>query len=79
MGTIKIELDIPNFEKELKINIIICKDGEVSYSTSSPTNNNLGIKSEEKPLNESLNEEKSEKPKKKSIGKIGGNLMAADF
>ena len=40
MGTIKIEFDLPNFEKELNINIVIRKDGEVvctSSATPSPS------------------------------------------
>jgi len=35
----KIEFDLPEFDKELNINIIIRKDGEVVYSTSSPSGN----------------------------------------
>ena len=34
MGTIKFELDIPDFEKEISINVVIKKDGEVAYTTS---------------------------------------------
>lgn len=38
MGLVKFEVDIPNFEKELSINITIRRDGEVLYtSTSSPS------------------------------------------
>ena len=37
MGIIKFEVDIPNFEKELSINITLRRDGEVFYSTSSPS------------------------------------------
>lgn len=33
----KIEFDLPEFEKELSINIVIRRDGEVVYSTSSPS------------------------------------------
>lgn len=35
MGTIKFEVDIPDFEKEISINVVIKKDGEVAYSTTS--------------------------------------------
>lgn len=36
MGTIKLELvDLPEFEKELSINITIHRDGEVVYNTTS--------------------------------------------
>ena len=42
MGTIKFEIDLPEFEKELSLNLIIRRDGEVIYNTSSSsTNNNL--------------------------------------
>lgn len=37
MGLVKFEVDIPNFEKELSINITIRRDGEVYYCTSSPS------------------------------------------
>lgn len=36
MGTVKIEFDLPEFKKELNINIVIKKDGEVVYTASSP-------------------------------------------
>ena len=35
MGTIKFEIDLPEFEKELGINITIHRDGEVVYNTTS--------------------------------------------
>lgn len=41
MGLIKFEVEIPNFEKELSINITIRRDGEVFYSTSSPSAGNI--------------------------------------
>ena len=41
MGIIKFEVDIPNFEKELSISITIRRDGEVFYSTSSPSAGNI--------------------------------------
>lgn len=37
MGIIKFEVDIPNFDKELSINIVLKKDGEVVESISSPS------------------------------------------
>ena len=49
MGLVKFEVDIPNFEKELSINITIRRDGEVFYSTSSPSMVNTNT------LNESTN------------------------
>lgn len=35
MGVIKIEVDIPEFKRELSIEVILRKDGEVSYQTKS--------------------------------------------
>lgn len=37
MGTIKFEIDLPEFEKELNISVTIRRDGEVVYHTSSPS------------------------------------------
>lgn len=37
MGTIKFEIDLPEFEKELNISVTIRRDGEVIYNTSSPS------------------------------------------
>ena len=48
MGTIKIEFDIPNFERELKIDIVIKKDGEVVCNTTTPTPETKSKKSEVK-------------------------------
>jgi len=33
MGTIKIEFNLPEFEKELNVNIVIRKDGEVVHTS----------------------------------------------
>lgn len=41
MGLVKFEVEIPNFEKELSINITIRRDGEVFFSTSSPSMENI--------------------------------------
>lgn len=67
---LKIELDLPEFEKELNINITIKKDGEVVYSASSPSSN--------------VEVEETVKPapvkKKKSSGKASsGNFMNLDL
>ena len=79
MGTIKFEIDLPEFEKELSINVTIHRDGEVVYTTtSSPsvdksnnTNTNLlsslGSKPEqEKCISVDGDKQKEEKPKKAS-------------
>jgi hypothetical protein len=72
MSLLKIELDLPEFEKELNISITIKKDGEVVYSASSPSGN---VEVEEK-----VKEEPAPKTKKKSSGKAsGGNFMNLDL
>jgi hypothetical protein len=73
MSLLKIELDLPEFEKEININITIKKDGEVVYTaTSSPSSDGDII------------EEKIESPKssKKSVTKknsSNGNFMNLDL
>lgn len=80
MGTIKFEIDLPEFEKELSINVTIHRDGEVVYTTtSSPsvdnTTNLLSSGSQRKIEQEKINstsvdrestiiENEAEKPKK---------------
>lgn len=80
MGLVKFEVEIPNFEKELSINITIRRDGEVFYnSTSSPSMENINNKtldndsefSLDKVVNsafnigEGMNKATNEEPKKK--------------
>ena len=60
----KIEFDVPNFEKELSISIIIRKDGEVVCNTATPPDTSGA-------------EEVKEKPAR--VKKAGGNLMDTDF
>jgi hypothetical protein len=59
----KIEFDVPNFEKELSISIVIRKDGEVVCNTATPPKTDVA--------------EEKEKPAKTK--KAGGNMMDADF
>ena len=76
----KIEFEIPEFEKELSINITIKKDGEVEYSTSASPSliapSQKPVKEEKKVENKSPKESTSEKPAGKPVG---GNLMDMDF
>lgn len=77
MGTIKLEIDIPDFDREINIELTIRKDGEVIYKTS-PS------EQVEKSSNISLDkkvEQKVEKmtPPVTNKGKAGGNLMNLDF
>lgn len=84
MALMKFEIELPEFEKELEINITIRRDGEVLYRTSSPTT--VTEQAESKPIwkQEPEDEKKPTKksPAKKSsdAGKIpsGGNLMNID-
>ena len=80
----KIEFEIPEFEKELNINITIKKDGEVVCNTSaSPTLINSTtpfpkpVKEKKKVENKSPEQNT---PNTKPAGKpVGGNLMDMDF
>lgn len=81
----KIEFDLPNFEKELKIDIVIRKDGEVVYSASSSTPddynevfpNSLGSNGDEKPKKKKTT--KKVNPGEDSPGLTGGNFMNMNF
>ena len=70
---LKIELDLPEFEKELNINITIKKDGEVVYSASSPSSNVEMIEGEKKI------ETPTAKNPKKTTKKKSGNFMDVDL
>lgn len=75
MGTIKLEFDIPEFEKELKIEIILSKDGEVVYNTTSSPS--TGTNKEEKKLSgknkELVDKFESEKTTSKEDNIINNN------
>lgn len=88
----KIEFDLPNFEKELNINIVIRKDGEVVYSASSSFPDDYKEKNSASLISaeESNVEEKSKpigrskkKPEKTAekveAPKSSGNFMNMDF
>lgn len=87
MALMKFELELPEFERELEINITIRRDGEVLYRTSSPTTiTSQVIESESKPIWKQ-EPEPEKKPAKKSTAKkqdsavkvsSGGNLMNID-
>lgn len=69
----KIEFDVPDFERELEVCIVIRKDGEVVF------------KQETTPSSESSNDVGVEKPKpvqrKRSVSppQVPGNFMGSDF
>lgn len=80
MGTIKFELDIPDFEKEISINVVIKKDGEVAYTTSAsspskPTETTVVRKKKktDEPITPPTNNNGG------GCGFIGGNMMNIDF
>lgn len=80
MGTIKFELDIPDFEKEISINVVIKKDGEVAYTTSAsspskPTETTVVRKKKktDEPITSPTNNNGG------GCGFIGGNMMNIDF
>lgn len=59
MGTIKFEIDLPEFEKELSINVTIHRDGEVVYSTtSSPSMGNINDEGRNQKKNENHSDTK---------------------
>lgn len=69
MGSIKFEVDIPDFEKEISIELIIRRDGEVVYKSSPTSSSKRGVEKEVKKT--------STKPTTSSS--VGGNMMNADF
>lgn len=79
MGLIKLELDIPEFKKELNINITIKSDGEVVYSTSPSPIVSRDNKPEEviSVASQSINDSNKIKNEKKTSkgGAFGGNMM----
>jgi hypothetical protein len=70
MGSIKFEVDIPDFEKEISIELIIRRDGEVVCKSSPTSNSNKGVEKEVKKT--------STKPTTTNSS-VGGNMMNADF
>ena len=82
MGTIKIELDLPDFKEELEINIVIRKDGEIVTKVGGSGSSFPAISTPStKPATDSdiaestVDRKTAPKPRKKSTG----NLMGADL
>jgi len=75
MGIIKFEVDIPDFDNEISMTIILKKDGEVVKSISQPSSE----------INTKKSETKARNPKKNLISTTSdknsnsGNLMNVDF
>lgn len=88
MGTLKLELELPEFNHELSITLSIRKDGEVIYSASPDPTSSRSVIIEETPSQASLiGEDKPKKPVKKVKSQAtpsnsllgGGNMMSLDF
>ena len=65
---IKIEFDVPDFEKELNINVTLKRDGEVIFSSPSTSEKMKSVK-----------EKKVEKKVTPPTTTIGGNMMNLDI
>lgn len=86
MGNIKIEfIDIPNFEKELKIEIVLRKDGEeIKIDSSSPYTGIEDKKESQLTVTPSIdsveNSQKEINPTNTNQKKkFGGNMMDLEF
>lgn len=86
MGIIKLELDIPDFEKELSVNITLKKDGVVVDSVSTTSSSLKGdiptipSPKSEKQKNVTAAPRVQTKVTPKSVTPIGGgNMMNIDF
>lgn len=81
----KIEFDLPKFEKEININIIIRKDGEVvetitKSSTSPVTNNSSFVTGSQKAVDSLgagtvINQSSASTPKQRKSNSVSGNMM----
>jgi hypothetical protein len=69
----KIEFDIPEFKRELKIEITLRRDGEVIYSAQSDTAEEMEYK--EAPEPSTTTKAKKTTPKSGGGNKGGGNMM----
>ncbi len=86
MGTIKIELDLPDFRDELEINIVIKKDGNIIAKVGDDKSPALAptvsenIDENKSPV-VSIVDKKATRTKSKSTTtkKRAGNLMDMDF
>ena len=70
----KIEFDIPEFKRELKIEITLRRDGEVIYSAQSDTAEDLEYKATT-PESSTTTKAKKTTPKSGGGNKGGGNMM----
>lgn len=80
MGTIKIELDLPNFEKELELKVVLNKDGVQSSTPSiridSPSTNDLSSWKQQPYPNPLVTCTKNTNPNSNSITGVGGEVVS---
>lgn len=70
---VKIEFDLPEFEKELNISVTFRKDGEVITTSSFPSEVKTEVSSwKQKPEEEIVTQVSSKKS-------VGGNMMDISF
>lgn len=82
MNTMKLEVSLPDFDKEISINITLRKDGEVVYSASSPFNSDsdseqgssVQVKTEATPTKKTTKRASKVSPDTTGAG-VAGNMM----
>jgi hypothetical protein len=67
MGTLKLEIDIPDFKNEINLNITIRKDGEVISTLSADR------------IDQSINTPPKKKTTRAAATNTAGNLMNMDY
>ena len=78
MGTIKFEVEVPDFESEISINVTIKRDGKVITTNNSTPSSFPTQELRKEPKLEQNNEtKKPEIPTSK--GEFGGNMMNLNF
>ena len=77
MGTIKFEVEVPDFESEISINVTIKRDGKVITSNSTPSSFPTRELRKEPKLEQNNETKKPEIPTNK--GGFGGNMMNLNF
>lgn len=74
----KIEFEVPEFEKELSINITIRRDGEVVCNTSTSPSLVKNVPESTKKKKVESNKSEGNTPDKPAGKLVGGNLMNLD-
>ena len=84
MGNIKLEFDLPEFDRELSISLTIRKDGEVVYSTVTSPLPAGTLRKKDEVFTPDVTKEKKSSPrsvkKPKELDILGsGNMMSGEF